>query len=174
MTAVRCVPEDGSRGYCADSTGLTLCQGAKASELVCTACPAVVDEGLRISNSDLYFRCKTPGLGGQANAKPAAATPAPTDLPPAPAVTSTVPTGASSPPTDPSLSPADPSLAPADTSPLPADPTAITAGLTSGTLLQRGDSLLRLAGPRAASRHWAGVARRHGALQGVDLLQPLY
>ena len=72
IPAVRCVPQDGSRGYCADSTGLTLSQGAKESDLVCAACPAVVDEDLRTKNSDLYFRCKTPG--SQAAAKPAAAT----------------------------------------------------------------------------------------------------
>jgi hypothetical protein len=113
--AVRCVPEDGSRGYCADSTGLTLSQGAKESDLVCTACPAVVDEDLRTKNSDLYFRCKTPG--SQATAKPAAATPAQTDPSPSPA--------------DPSPPPTDPSPAPADPSPPPADPSSLTTDPTS-------------------------------------------
>ena len=112
--AVRCVPEDGSRGYCADSAGLTLSQGAKESDLVCTACPAVVDEDLRTKNSDLYFRCKT--SGGQAAAKPAAATSGETVSSPAPAEPSPPPAD----PSERSSLPADPSTLPSDSDPFPA------------------------------------------------------
>ena len=53
-TSLTCQPENGRKGYCATSSGVTFANADKLGDLLCTQCPDKIDKALKSSDLNIY------------------------------------------------------------------------------------------------------------------------